>query len=228
MGGGSIDTVLFDMDGTLTHTDEVHFIIWQELLQRDANRTIDKAFYDAEISGGHNSDIIRRFVDSSWDDARVGEYDDMKEELFRIKARECGLIKPIPGLPALLEGIKQAGLKVGCVTNACRKNAEFMLECLRLTDYFDTLVIGAECTRPKPHPDPYQHAMRVLQSHPSKVCIFEDSLSGVQSAVASQASLVVGIRTTQTETVLRAHGAAWTIGDYTEVCLQRLVAGCLC
>jgi hypothetical protein len=43
--------------------------------------------------------------------------------------------------------------------------AEMMLDAIGLNDYFDELIIGAECARAKPHPDPYQVQLRPPHIH---------------------------------------------------------------
>ena len=61
----------------------------------------------------------------------------------------------------------------------CRANMDIMLASLGLRDSFEVIVIGEECTRPKPYPDPYLEAAQKLGMSPSDVIIaFEDSPSG--------------------------------------------------
>ena len=56
---------------------------------------------------------------------------------------------------------------------------DIMLASLGLRDSFEVIVIGEECTRPKPYPDPYLEAAQKLGMSPSDVIIaFEDSPSG--------------------------------------------------
>ena len=56
---------------------------------------------------------------------------------------------------------------------------DVILNSLGLRDSFEVIVIGEECSRPKPYPDPYLEAARLLGLTPSDVVIaFEDSPSG--------------------------------------------------
>ena len=48
-----------------------------------------------------------------------------------------------------------------------------MISALGLDGYFDLLVIGAECARAKPHPDPYQAALDHFQLGPTEAVVFE-------------------------------------------------------
>ena len=53
-------------------------------------------------------------------------------------------------------------MAISAVTNAPRLNAEMMMTALKLDGYFEHLVIGAECSRAKPFPDPYIEGMRLV------------------------------------------------------------------
>lgn len=62
---------------------------------------------------------------------------------------------PMPGLLSLMTEFDNAKIPMSVVTNACRKNAEFMLETLGISERFKHLIIGDECVKGKPHPEPY-------------------------------------------------------------------------
>ena len=77
------------------------------------------------------------------------------------------------GLHELCGWIKGRNLKRAAVTNAPRANAELMLSLLGLTDFFPVLVIGSECDRAKPFPDPYLKALQLIDASPEHTFIFE-------------------------------------------------------
>jgi HAD superfamily hydrolase (TIGR01509 family) len=68
-------------------------------------------------------------------------------------------LEPVPGLHRLTNWVRERGLHRAAVTNAPRPNAEQMIAALGLTDFFKFLVIGSECERAKPFPDPYLKAL---------------------------------------------------------------------
>ena len=83
------------------------------------------------------------------------------------------------------------------VTNAPRPNAELMLTSLGLDGYFEHVVIGTECIRAKPHPDPYLEGMRLVGACDASRCVaFEDSPAGATAAVAAGIP-TVGVTTSQ-------------------------------
>ena len=59
------------------------------------------------------------------------------------------------------------------MTNAPRANAELVLSLLGLTSFFPVLVIGSECERAKPSPDPYLKALDLIGASPDHTFIFE-------------------------------------------------------
>lgn len=114
----------------------------------------------------------------------------------------------------MCEWIKKRGYKRAAVTNCPRKNAEFILKTLGLTDFFDVLVIGNECENPKPFPDPYLKALQLLGESAAHAFVFEDSVCGIKSGVAAGMP-VVGLTTSNKDqkSLLEAK-PAFLIKDY--------------
>jgi len=114
---------------------------------------------------------------------------------------------------------KDRGWGLGVVTNAMRENAVAMLDAIGLRDAFQTIVIGEECIRGKPDPDPYLEAMRQLGVGPAESIAFEDSPSGVRAAHAA-GIWTIGIRSALDDAALRAAGADATLADFTDPALN--------
>jgi beta-phosphoglucomutase-like phosphatase (HAD superfamily) len=79
----------------------------------------------------------------------------------------------VDGLQELCGWMEGRDMKRAAVTNAPRANAELMLSLLGLTDFFPVLVIGSECDRAKPFPDPYLKALQLIDASPQHTFIFE-------------------------------------------------------
>lgn len=82
-------------------------------------------------------------------------------------------MKAINGLYKLKKWIEDRGLKRAAVTNAPRPNAELMISLLGLTDFFEAVIVGSDCERAKPFPDPYLKALEVLKVSKDHTIIFE-------------------------------------------------------
>ncbi|GJM91523.1 hypothetical protein PR202_ga07900 [Eleusine coracana subsp. coracana] len=125
----------------------------------------------------------------------------------------AGQLKALDGLHQLCRWIQDRNLKRAAVTNAPRANAELMLSLLGLTEFFPVLVIGSECDRAKPFPDPYLKALQLVGAAPEHTFIFEDSASGIRAGVAAGMP-VVGLTTGNPEKVLNDAGASLLIKDF--------------
>lgn len=212
----NIRGVLFDIDGTLCNSDPTHFKAFQEILVElgyNSGSPIDEAFFRAHIAGRHNPEIAADLFPDWPEERRTAFYMD-KEERFRNMARS-GLV-PLEGLLQFTAWIDKRGLRKAAVTNAPRANAEMMISGLGLQSFFEHLVLGEECTRAKPHPDPYQAAMDLLGLAPGECVVLEDSPSGVRAGVAAGVP-VIGLTSGQSEEALRSSGACWVVADFRDV-----------
>jgi HAD superfamily hydrolase (TIGR01509 family) len=213
-----LEAILFDLDGTLSDTDPIHFQIWQDLLKVHGLE-IDHGFYKQHISGRLNVDILQDLLPHLSPQDRA-EFSHQKEAEFRQRA--ASLMTPLAGLLDLLDWIDDRPLKRAVVTNAPPSNAQFMLKTLGLADRFPVVVLGEEVAAGKPDPMPYQEAMRRLGVEAVASLAFEDSPSGMRSAVGARI-LTVGIATTHEPAVLYDAGATLVIDDFTDIRLQELL-----
>lgn len=208
-----LETILFDIDGTLCDSDPFHYLAFREMLLEIGYNNgvpIDEEFFVKNISGKHNDDIARCLF-PSWEFEKAKKWMDDKEVTFRRLAAEK--LEPVHGLHKLCQWVEDHGLKRAAVTNAPRDNAEFMIKKLGLENFFEFLVVGSECERAKPFPDPYIKGLEVLKASPEHTFIFEDSVSGLKAGVAAGMP-VVGITTRNPGQSLLDAGAAFIIKDY--------------
>jgi HAD superfamily hydrolase (TIGR01509 family) len=208
------DTLLFDLDGTLTDTDALHLKAYQTLLA-PLGRSVTADEYKSRIMGAAN-DAIMAWLFPEQPIARHRVLADEKERLFRSFADR---MEPLAGLVDLLAWAQANGIKTAVVTNAPRANAEMMLAALGLDDRFPVLVLGDELARGKPDPLPYLTALERLGARAGAALAVEDSRSGVQSASAAGVE-TIGMLTGLDAETLRAHGAAATIRDFADPWLK--------
>jgi len=206
-----LKAVLFDIDGTLANTDLIHFQIWQQLLQ-DYGIQIDHSFYQKHISGRTNATIVEDLLPqlSPTESDRLGL---AKEERFRELAQDQ--LQPMPGLLPLIEWIKLENLQLAVVSNAPRLNAEFILQTLKLEQTFEMVILADDLPVGKPDPLPYQEALRRFDLAAEMAVVFEDSPSGIRSAVAAGIT-TIGVASTHEHSTLYDLGAALVIDDFTD------------
>ncbi|KAL2650847.1 hypothetical protein R1flu_018975 [Riccia fluitans] len=105
---------------------------------------------------------------------------------------------------------KAAWTSRAAVSNSPR---EQVISALGLNEFFELVVTGNECERPKPFPDPYLKALRFFGVTPEQALIFEDSPAGTMAGTAAGVA-VVGLTTGHPEATLRAAGATLIINNY--------------
>jgi HAD superfamily hydrolase (TIGR01509 family) len=211
--GDGLKAILFDIDGTLCDSDDLHYIAWNEMLMEagfNDGKPIDGEFFKQYISGQHNQYIMDHCFPDWPLDKQVAFFEE-KELRYRTAAK--GNVKALEGLMDFVKWAAAQGYKTAAVTNAPRENAEVMIEGLGLQNFFDCVVIGAECVRAKPNPDPYVMAMRFLGVDANECMVIEDSPAGVKAA--AQAGIpCVGLTTSQTVETLREAGAGLIAPNY--------------
>jgi len=81
--------------------------------------------------------------------------------------------------------------KLGVVTTASIESAIRGLKFLGVTQYIDVMVTGSDVDKFKPHPEPYEKALQMLNIDPSKALVFEDADVGISRAEAAGISAIV-------------------------------------
>jgi HAD superfamily hydrolase (TIGR01509 family) len=205
----TLKALLFDMDGTLSNTDPIHMLAWQDTL-RTHGISIDDAVYHQRIVGRVNPQIVRDFL-PQLSEFEVEKIVAEKEEAFKKFATK---LEALPGLARILEWRVAQGLQTALVTNATHHTVPFSLQALSLDDYFKVRVLADDVPAGKPDPRHYGAALERLNIQPREAIAFEDSPSGVRSA-SGAGILTIGLTTTQSPESLKAAGATLAVPDFT-------------
>lgn len=200
--------ILYDLDGTLVNTDPVHYQVWQTMLQT-FGLAIDEAFYQAKISGRLNPAIVQDLL-PHLSPPEQQQFIAQKEAQFRAQAPH---LTPLAGLGEMLRWAKTQGMKQGVVTNAPPENVYHVLKALHLESTFDQVVIADELGIGKPDPAPYTHALNTFGLAPEQAIAFEDSPSGIRSAVSAGIP-TIGIASTHEPQTLYALGATLVVPNF--------------
>lgn len=225
------DGVLFDLDGVLTPTAEVHMHAWQTMFTElftawDITPAYTERDYFDYLDGKKRYDgvasLLRsRDVEVPWGDPSdppsadtVCGIGNRKNDVFASLLRAEG-IAPYPGSLALLDQLQAADVPVAVVSSS--KNADEVLRAAGLRDRFPVVMDGVVAEREnlpsKPAPDVFAEGARMLGVDPARSVAVEDAHSGVQSAAAAGFGLVVGVDRGVGADVLRASGAHVVVDD---------------
>jgi alpha,alpha-trehalose phosphorylase len=230
--------VLFDLDGVLTPTAEVHRAAWSEtfaaffaaigrqdaLSPGDYLRLVDgKPRYDGVASVLHDRGLSLPQGTAEdapgWD--TVCAVGNAKNAAFtRILERDG--VEPYPGSIAFLDAVVDAGLEVAVVSSS--RNAPAVLRAAGLEHRFSLVLDGATAARRalpgKPAPDTYLAAAAELGWLPAQCAVVEDALSGVAAGAAGGFGLVLGVARDLPPQELLAAGATAVVLDLGEVDLD--------
>jgi HAD superfamily hydrolase (TIGR01509 family) len=213
--------LIFDMDGVLVDSNPFHLEKWAALLT-ERGVEFDRAKLPEQILGQRNDTALRFFFgDKLSVEERLRLIEELEERFrraFRAHAR------PLPGLEALIEESHRAGISMAVASSAMAKNVEFVVEALGFRKYFKALVNGDEVSKPKPDPEIYLKAARLLRADPLFSVAFEDSFIGIEAA--KQAAMkCVGIASSFSAAELHSRTRAdLVVQSFTELSLRRLCA----
>lgn len=193
--------ILFDLDGVLTPTAELHRRAWAELftpvLEEHQVAPYTEADYYDHIDGKPRYDGVRdmltaRGIEVGEDTVR--ELGDRKDATFNEILEREG-ITPYPASVRFLDAVTGRGIKVAVVSSS--KNAVGVLTAAGLADRFEVVIDGkvaaAEDLPGKPAPDTFQTAADRLGVPQQESVVVEDALSGVRAGAAGDFAAVVGV-----------------------------------
>jgi len=213
--------VIWDMDGTLVDTAELHFAAWKALAEEKYLSPFTRANFKATF-GKRNPDIIRQLYGVGFSEREIAEWGDRKEEHYKAAARQQG-VKPLPGVRPLLQNLKNAGFRQAVGSSAPRGNLNLILKLTNLESFFDTLVSMEDTQRGKPDPQVFLVAAERLNVSPDRCVVVEDALAGVQAAKAGgMKCIAVDFVGHHGEPAFTRAGADLVVGTLEEVSLETI------
>ncbi|WP_437728485.1 HAD family hydrolase [Sorangium sp. So ce861] len=176
MSSSQPKAVLWDLDGTLIDSSELHFTAWRDALAAEG-RTYDRADHDA-VFGMRNDDLLRRLIDPGIPDAEIARIAGAKERRYRERVAASG-IEPLPGVRAWLSALPRRGFRMAIASSAPRENLDAILAATGLAGALDAVISGEEVSHGKPHPAVFLRAAEVVGVPPGRCVVVEDAPAGV-------------------------------------------------
>jgi beta-phosphoglucomutase len=172
--------IIWDMDGTLVDTAELHFQAWQALAAE-----LKKPFTHADFAGTfgwRNPEILPKVFGPGHTQAQIAAWGDRKEVLYRQAARNG--VTLLPGARKLLEGLQQAGFLQAIGSSAPRANLDLILDITDTHHFFAAVVSMEETQKGKPDPEVFLRAAEKLGVPAARCLVIEDAPVGIQAAKA--------------------------------------------
>jgi beta-phosphoglucomutase family hydrolase len=239
LAGRAIDAVLFDLDGVLTQTADLHAQAWKQLFDSffaDHPGNGDRSplrlpeDYLVHIDGKPRLEGIRSLLAARGIELADGADGDPPEvpTIHGLAARKNGFFHSIleeqgvdvfEGVFELLHALRTQGVEIACVSSS--KNCRGILRRAGLDSMVDAVVDGNDLEdgglTGKPAPDLFIEAARRVGVEPERSAVIEDALSGVEAGRSGGFGLTIGVDRGLGVEALMAHGAALVLGETREL-----------
>jgi beta-phosphoglucomutase family hydrolase len=169
--------VLWDMDGVLVDTAELHYQTWKQTL----------AVYDIPFSrqlfneffGMNNEQTLTGVLGRVPEPSFLQEISDQKEDIFRKSIH--GQVELYPGVRKLLQELQRAGVRQAVASSAPQENIDALVNEFNIASFFQVIVSGCEL-KSKPDPATFLLAAERLGVNPQRCVVIEDALHGIEAA----------------------------------------------
>ena len=205
---------LFDLDGTLVNTDVIYYNVWKHILQK-YNIELTEDIFKKYIHGNNDETVIQTLIPFVNENISL-----FKDSLFIENLKDIIIIS---GAQDFMKSLVESGHKCCIVTNCNRHVAEEIVIRCEFDKYIDFIIVGSECSKPKPYPEPYLAALTKYNIAANRAIIFEDSKSGLLSARQANPLCVVGITTNYSYDDLFKHGSNIVINDFNNIDLDSII-----
>lgn len=179
-----IKAVIFDLDGVLVTTDELHFAAWKALAEELGINGFTKADNARQrgVSRMASLEVVLEKTDRKFSDKEKAELAEKKNDMYVKSLSRLSRADVLPGVFRFIEYIKSKGIKAA--VGSASKNTPLILEKTELADKFDAVSCGLDTTRSKPDPEVFLIAAEKLGIEPKDCAVVEDSDAGVEAAKA--------------------------------------------
>ena len=169
------------MDGVIVDTAKYHYLAWKELAGELGIRFTKK---DNErlkgVSRVRSFEIILEIGGLTLPEEQKQAYctrknDNYLEYIGRLTENEI-----LPGAKQFLLDARAAGYRVAL--GSASKNTSLILEKLKITGLFDSVIDGNKVSKAKPDPEVFLKGAEELGLGPGECLVFEDAEAGVEAA----------------------------------------------
>ncbi len=185
---------LFDNDGVLVDSSELHWQSWIMLMEEDPAVVMNRTQFTSVF--GKRNDLILKEIFPDVSEAKREEWARRKEELFRECAR--GKIQLLPGMEAFLQKIVEAKIPHIIASSTPIENLEMFLTSTVLGNYFEHYLSAEQVAHGKPAPDVFIAAAKMIGFDPADCIVIEDAPSGI-AAGKKAGAFIVALETTHSK-----------------------------
>jgi len=184
-----IKTIIFDLDGVLISTKEIHYECLNMALLNEGSEFLIKWDEHINIYDGlktyqklqllqNNKGLPQECFDRVWN----------KKQKYTIQ--KLGNLKKSKKLIECLSKLSESSYKIVCCSNSIRKTVISVLHKLDIIEYFDLILSNEDVNNSKPHPEIFWKAISLMNCLPEETLILEDSPHGLLAASRTHANVL--------------------------------------
>lgn len=176
-----IKAVIFDLDGVLVTTDELHFEAWKALADKLGINDFTKAdnVRQRGVSRMASLEVVLEKTDRAFSEEEKLALAEEKNEIYVRSLSALSETDVLSGANEFIDYLKSKGIKTA--VGSASKNTPLILEKTKLAGKFDAVSCGLDTTKSKPDPEVFLIAAKKLGVAPCD-CVVEDSDAGIEAA----------------------------------------------
>ncbi len=210
----NIKAILFDMDGTLVDSENIHFQNIVRICKDYGYKFTEK---DDEDFLGTSMTYIFENIKGRF--SKPMTFEEFAEQNISLFGQIVNKEHLFPGVKEALDYLKEKEIPLSVVTNGEEAAAKVALTKTEIWDYFDHVITASHVTKAKPHPEPYLKAAALLNVDIKDCLIIEDNPTGIESGIKA-GGYVVAIKTSvPMEKLKQAHK---TVEKFAEIPFKKL------
>lgn len=214
-----IDTLIFDLDGTLADTEALHHKAWSETIVSNGLEAMAESVFLRYV-GTSNEQVANDYIEIGGLTKTVEELVSEKQLLYMKLIPEVKLCRGVEDVLKRFAGDKQMAV----ASSSHEKEVRAILEHHGLLSYFEQIICGDMVSRKKPDPEIYLKTLVLLKANAETSVAFEDSCHGVSAARgAGMFPIAIPNRFTTEHNFTRASKVAASFDDVNEEYLSSLV-----
>lgn len=189
-----VEAVLFDLDGVITATSELHYLAWKRLAKQHGIE-IDREFNET-LKGVDRKTSLERILALTTKEFTSEQFDEMmqyKNDIYVASLESISKNDLLPGIEELLKGLRQANIKISIASAS--KNAPYIINRLEIGDYIDYIANPEDVAENKPAPDIFLLAAKGVNATIENCVAIEDAEAGVEAIIKAGAkSVAIGLK----------------------------------
>lgn len=211
---------IFDFNGVLWWDGQLQEQAWKDFSKSVRGTPFSAVEMETHMHGRTNRHALEYLSGKELGKQEIDRLTEQKESAYRkLCLAEGNAFRLAPGAAEFLDHLVEKKAPFTIATASEQNNVRFFFEHLHLARWFSlpNVVYDDGTLKGKPDPDIYLRAASKLHLKPSACMVIEDAKSGIQSAKAAGAGLVVGLGPPKKHRFLRESGADAVVTDFYDV-----------